>query len=303
MDLVIVGSVALDDVKTNYGSVKCALGGSAVYASMSASNFCNTAIVGVVGSDFPREHVQLLEKNKICTKGLQILKGKTFVWKGTYDDPNIAETLDTQLNVFADFNPILPDDYRRSQFVFLGNIHPELQLNVLDQMKDPMVTACDTMNYWIENTRDKLLEVIAKIDIFFINEDEIKMLAGEKNLYKAIDIVQKMGPKLIVVKRGEFGAVAFHQDFSFFAPAYPIREVVDTTGAGDSFAGGFMGYLAANKKFTEKKIRRAVINGTVLASFCVEDFSLNCLKNTNVQKIEKRFQEIQKVIYIADKNQ
>lgn len=296
MNLVIVGSVALDDVKTNYGSVERALGGSAIYASMAAKNFCKTAIVGVAGSDFPKEHIELLKANDICTKGLEFLEGKTFVWKGIYDDPNLAETLDTQLNVFADFDPQLPEDYRDSKFVFLGNIHPELQLNVLDQMNEPIVTACDTMNFWIESCKDKLLKVINRVDILFINEDEIKMLTGEKNIYKAADIVKQMGPKLIIVKRGEFGAVAFHEDFTFFSPAFPIRDVVDTTGAGDSFAGGFMGYLVSQGKLTEDNVRKAMILGTVMASFDVEDFSLERLKNLDNNKIYERYDKIHKSV-------
>ena len=298
MKLVIVGSVALDDVRTAYGSVESALGGSAVYASMSAKNFCKSAIVGVVGRDFPVEHIELLENNNICTKGLEILDGKTFVWKGVYNDSNCAETLDTQLNVFADFDPQLPDEYRKSKYVFLGNIHPELQLNVLDQMENPTITACDTMNFWIENSYKKLLEVIGRIDVLFINEDEIKMLTGEKNIYKATDKVKKMGPKLIVVKRGEFGAVAFHENFTFFAPAFPIRDVVDTTGAGDCFAGGFMGYLTSAGNFKETTIKNAMIFGTVTASFDVESFSVGKLKEINIDDIFARKKIIEKSILI-----
>ena len=285
-------------MKTAYGSVKSALGGSAVYASMSAKNFCKSAIVGVVGRDFPQEHLELLRDNDICTKGLEILDGKTFVWKGVYNDSNCAETLDTQLNVFADFDPQLPDEYRKSKYVFLGNIHPELQLNVLEQMENPTVTACDTMNFWIENSREKLLEVISRIDILFINEDEIKMLTGEQNIYKATDEVKGMGPKLIVVKRGEFGAVAFHEDFTFFAPAFPIRDVVDTTGAGDSFAGGFMGYLTSIGNFEETTIKNAMIFGTVTASFDVESFSIDKLKEINIDEILARKKVIEKSILI-----
>ena len=296
MNLVIVGSVALDDVKTNYGSVESALGGSAIYASMAAKNFCKTAIVGVAGDDFPKEYIYLLKANDICTKGLEFLEGKTFVWKGVYDDPNLAETLDTQLNVFADFNPQLPEDYRKSQFVFLGNIHPELQLNVLSQMNEPIVTACDTMNFWIKSCKETLLEVINRVDILFINEDEIKMLTGEKNIYKATDIVKQMGPKLIIVKRGEFGAVAFHKEFTFFSPAFPIRDVVDTTGAGDCFAGGFMGYLASQGRLVEDNVRKAMVLGTVMASFDVEDFSLERLKNLDKNKIYERYNQIQKSV-------
>ncbi|MBT3168815.1 MAG: sugar kinase [Candidatus Cloacimonetes bacterium] len=296
MSLVIVGSVALDSVKTPFGSVKNALGGSAVYASMASKNFCQTHIVGVVGNDFPKEHINLLESNKISTTGLEFANGNTFKWKGVYNDLNKAETLDTQLNVFADFNPKIPENYQKCKYLFLGNIHPKLQLEVLQQMKSCQISACDTMNYWISSKRDKLLKVIEKVDILFINENEIKMLTDEQNIFIAAQKTQEMGAKLIIVKRGEYGAVAIMNDFIFFTPIFPVKKVIDPTGAGDSFAGGFMGYLSQQNKFDETTIKNAMIYGTITASFNVEDFSLNKLQKIDFEMIEKRKEAVKKSV-------
>lgn len=297
MSLVIVGSVALDSVKTPFGEVKEAVGGSANYAAMASKNFCETKLVGVVGDDYPTEHIELLRHNGVNIEGLEIKPGKTFRWVGVYNELNRAETLDTQLNLFAEFNPILPETYRNSKYLFLGNIHPALQLNVLNQMPNAKITACDTMNFWIDRNRDELLEVIKRVTILFINEDEIKMLTGEGNIFKATDIVAEMGPTLIIVKRGEYGALAVHKDYYFFTPIYPVKDVIDPTGAGDSFAGGFMGYIAGKDSFEKEIVKKAMVHGTVMASFNVEAFSLDRLKDANMANIAYRKEEIRHSVW------
>ena len=296
MKLVIVGSVALDGVKTPFGEVDRVLGGSAVYASIASSKFCETGIVGVIGNDFPKEHIELLQENDVCLEGLQEKDGKTFYWKGVYNNLNCAETLDTQLNVFAEFNPIIPEKYQNCDFLFLGNIDPTLQLQVLDQVNDPILTAMDTMNFWITGKRQELLEVIKRIDVLFINEEEIRMLTDEKNVFSAARKAQALGPKLIVIKRGEYGALAFGADFFFFSPIFPVLDVIDPTGAGDSFAGGFMGYLASTGRIDNAVIRKAMMYGTVTASFDVEDFSLGKLKNIDKRLIDDRLQKLREYI-------
>ncbi len=297
MSLVIVGSVALDSVKTPFGEVENALGGSANYAAMASKNFCETKIVGVVGADYPAEHIELLKHNGINIDGLEVVEGKTFRWRGVYNDFNRVETLDTQLNVFEDFNPILPEDYRDCNYLLLGNIHPSLQLSVLEQMPNVKVSACDTMNFWIERNRDELLEVIKRVTILLINEEEIKMLTGERNIFKAADIAAEMGPELIVVKRGEYGALAVHKDYHFFTPVYPVRDVIDPTGAGDSFAGGFMGYIAGKQSFEEDIVKKAMVHATVMASFNVEAFSLERLKDANMANIAYRKEEVRHSVW------
>ena len=286
MSLVIVGSVALDSVETPSGKVDRALGGSAVFASVAAKNFCKAQIVGVVGKDFPHEHTELLKQNDICLEGLVEKPGKTFSWSGIYNDLNKAETLETNLNVFADFDPQLTPEYRISEFLFLGNIDPVLQLSVLRQMRNPKITACDTMNFWIERKKAEL----------FINEDEIRMLTEEDNIYIAAKKCKKLGPDYIIIKQGAYGSMVFGEEFLFFAPAYPLENVIDPTGAGDSFAGGFMGYLAGCNDISEQKIREAAICGTVTASFNVQDFSLDMLKTADITAINKRKEQIRKYV-------
>ena len=296
MSLVIVGSIAFDGVKTPYGEVDKVLGGSAIYASMASKHFCKTHIVGVVGEDFSKCHFDMLQKNEIGYEGLEVVPGKTFYWKGVYNDMNRAETLDTQLNVFANFDPRIPSDYRKCEYLLLGNIDPELQLRVLNQMHNTKITACDTMNFWIEGKREKLLEVIAKIDILFLNDDEVKMLTGEINIFAAAEAAGKLGPKLIVIKRGEYGSLAVTKNFIFFAPVYPVKNVIDPTGAGDSFAGGFMGHLAAHKKYNKTSIKKSMIYGAVMASFNIESFSLNRLEEIKMENIEARKESVIKSI-------
>jgi len=296
MSLLIVGSIALDTVFTPFGEREDILGGSTVYTSMASKNFCQTNIVGVVGEDFPKEHIELLKSNDIDTEGMEIVPGKTFRWKGVYNDLNRAETLDTQLNVFAEFNPRIPENYKKCDYVFLGNIDPVLQLRVLDQMQNPEVTACDTMNFWISGKKDALLKVIKKVDILFINEEEIKMLIDESNIYQAAEIALSFGPKIVVIKCGEHGSVCIGENFIFFAPVYPVKKAIDPTGAGDSFAGGFMGYLARKDNFNRDTIRNAMIYGTIMASFCVESFSLERVKEVTSEMIEIRKKEIRESV-------
>jgi sugar/nucleoside kinase (ribokinase family) len=296
MSLVIVGSVALDSVETPFGKTERALGGSAVFASVAAKNFCKTQIVGVVGDDFPEEHIDFLRENDICLKGLTKQAGKTFSWSGIYNDLNRAETLETNLNVFADFDPQLCPEYQESEFLFLGNIDPVLQMNVLRQMKNPKITACDTMNFWIERKKQELLEVIENINILFINEDEIRMLTEEENIYIAAKKCKQLGPDYIIIKQGAYGSMVFGDEFLFFAPAYPLEKVIDPTGAGDSFAGGFMGYLAGSEEINEQRIREAIIYGTVTASFNVQAFSLEVLKTADPEAILARAQQIRNYV-------
>ncbi|MCD6177335.1 MAG: sugar kinase, partial [Candidatus Cloacimonetes bacterium] len=281
-------SIALDNVETPYGKVVHSLGGSAIFTSMASKNFCKSNIVGIVGEDFPKEHLKLLADNEIDTQDLKVVSGKTFHWVGKYNDLNKAETLNTQLNVFADFDPQLCEENKNCDYLFLGNIDPILQLRVLKQMDKTKLTACDTMNFWISGSRSKLVEVIKNVDILFINEDELRMLTNVHNIFEAAQKAKEIGPKLIVVKRGEYGSFAYSDEFIFFASVYPVRKVIDPTGAGDSFAGGFMGYLASIGNFEETTIKNAMIFGTVTASFNVESFSVDRLKEISIDDILAR---------------
>lgn len=296
MSLLIVGSIALDNIETPFGKVVHSLGGSAIFTSMASKNFCKSSIMGIVGKDFPKEHFMLLEENGINTQDIKVAFGKTFHWSGKYNDFNKAETLDTQLNVFANFDPQLCEDNKNCDYVFLGNIDPVLQLRVLKQMNNAKITACDTMNFWISGSKSKLLDVINNVDILFINEDELRMLTGVHNIFEAAQKAKELNPKLIVVKRGEYGSFAYSDEFIFFAPVYPVRKVVDPTGAGDSFAGGFMGYMASVGNFKETTIKNAMIYGTVTASFCVESFSVDRLKKISIDDILARKEIIEKSI-------
>ncbi len=299
-EVLIVGSVALDSVETPSGKVERALGGAAVYSSVAASFFAPVRLVGVVGDDFPEEHVAFLGSRRIDTRGLQYIPGgKTFHWAGAYfGDMNQAETKITELNVFESFRPDLPDDYRSSKFVFLANIDPDLQLQVLDQITSPTLTACDTMNFWITGKRSSLLKVLRRVDVLFINDAEARQLTGITNLNLAASELHKFGPKYVVVKKGEHGAVLFCDGSGCFtAASYPLYEVADPTGAGDSFAGGFMGYLAKTGELTDANLRRAVIYGSTLASFDVQDFSLNRFKRLTMDEIDGRFQEFRQIVH------
>jgi sugar/nucleoside kinase (ribokinase family) len=289
-DLVVVGSVALDTVKTPFGNVTEALGGSATYFSYAASFFTQVRVVGAVGSDFPKEHLELLSGRGVDVTAIEVLPGqKTFRWTGEYGfDLNEARTLDVQLNAFAAFKPKLGPLHRKARFLFLANIDPVLQLGVLSQMERPALTALDTMNFWIEGKREDLLRVLERVDVLLINDAEARMLAGEPNLVKAARAITGMGPRTVVIKRGEYGSLLLSDGQFFFAPAYPLETVFDPTGAGDTFAGGFMGYLAQNDATDLASLRRAMVRGATLASFTVEDFSLDRLKRLEPREIESR---------------
>jgi sugar/nucleoside kinase (ribokinase family) len=293
-DLLVVGSVALDSVKTPFGQVAEALGGSATYFSFAASFFTTVRVVAVVGEDFPGEHLSLLKTQGVDLSGLQVSKGKTFRWVGEYGyDLNEARTLDTQLNVFGNFRPVLPDALRKTPFVFLANIDPELQLEVLRQMARPRLVALDTMNFWIEGKRQALLSVLAEVDALLVNDAETRQLAREPNLIKAARAILGFGPRTVVVKRGEYGALMISDGHFFFVPAYPLESVFDPTGAGDTFAGGFMGYLAKSEATDADAIRRAIVYGSVMASFTVEDFSLSRLARLKPEEIQRRYEAFQ----------
>ena len=294
MDILVIGSVAFDSVETPFGRGDDVLGGSATYFSTSASFFTGVQLVAVVGEDFPDEPRQFLSSRGVDLGGLQTRPGQTFRWKGRYGyDLNEAHTLETHLNVFETFHPQLPESYRQAKYVFLANIDPELQLEVLQQVDRPQLIACDTMNFWIEGKRDALVRTLGHVNILVINEAEVRQLAGEANLVKASRAVLAMGPKTLVIKRGEYGVLVFSAHSVFSAPAYPLEEVFDPTGAGDTFAGGFMGYLAATNNLTDETIRKATVFGSVMASFTVEDFSLNRLRQLQWAEIEERFRHFQ----------
>lgn len=301
MSLLVVGSVAFDSVKTPFGQVENVLGGSATYFSTSASFFTDVSLVAIVGEDFPEEHIEFLKSRKIDLAGLEKVKGKTFRWKGEYSyQLNEAHTLDTQLNVFQSFNPKIPKKYQDRKIVFLANIDPDLQRKVLEQVKKPKLVACDTMNFWIAGKKASLIETLKLVDILIINDGEARELSNETNLVKAAAFIRALGPKTLIVKRGEYGVLLFGGDGIFSAPAYPLESVFDPTGAGDTFAGGFMGYLAKTMKFDNVHIRKAIVMGSVMASFNVEDFSLNRMKKLQVKEIEKRYSEFRKLTHFED---
>jgi len=291
MSIVVVGSVAYDSIKTPRGEVERVLGGAACYFSLAAGFFTDVKIVAAVGEDFEQEHIDLLKGKGVDISGLDRMPGKTFHWSGEYsDDMNTAHTRDTQLGVFADFNPKLPASHRKTPFVFLANIDPELQIKVLDQMDNPKLVALDTMNFWITGKPKELQKALGRIDMLFVNDGEAKLLAGSDNIMRAAREIRAMGPKCVVIKRGEYGAVIFHEAGMFAVPAYPLETVFDPTGAGDSFGGGFMGYLAQAGEATMKNIRTAAVYGSTLASFACEDFSLRRLARLAKPEIEERFE-------------
>ncbi len=294
--LLVVGSVALDSVKTPFGEERDALGGSATYFSVAASYFTDVSLVAVVGEDFPEEYVKFLKSRGIDLLGLSIEKGETFRWAGCYGyDLNSRDTIETRLNVFENFRPVIPEKLRSSKYVFLANIDPDLQRNVLDQVEKPEFVACDTMNFWIEGKKPSLLETISRVDSIILNDSECRELAQEPNLIRAARIVSEMGPKIVIVKKGEHGALMFALDKCFSAPAFPCETVFDPTGAGDSFAGGFMGHLARTADISPENMRRAIIYGTVMASFCVEDFSVRGISSLTKRQIEDRFKTLREV--------
>lgn len=294
MSLLVVGSVAFDSVKTPFGEAKEVLGGSATYFSTAASYFTEVKLVAVVGEDFPESHLAFLKEKGVDFEGLERRPGRTFRWRGEYGyQLNEAKTLDTQLNVFESFRPKLPSSYRDASVVFLANIDPELQLDVLKQVKQPKLVACDTMNFWIGGKRDALIKTLGEVDILIINDGEARELAGEFNLVKVAKKILSFGPKILIIKRGEYGALMFNGQTTFAAPALPLENVFDPTGAGDSFAGGFMGYLSQNGTMNEAALRQAVIYGSVMASFNVEAFSLDRMRTLTREEIDERYKEFQ----------
>ena len=301
MSLVVVGSVAFDSVKTPFGEVDEVLGGSATYFSTAASYFTDVSIVAVVGTDFPDKHLTFLKSRKINIEGIERSEGKTFRWKGEYGyELNEARTLDTQLNVFQSFKPKLPESYKDKKVVFLANIDPDLQRDVLSQVKKPELVACDTMNFWIDGKKDSLLKTLKLVDILLINDGEARELSGEPNLVKAANVILSFGPKTLIIKRGEYGALMFKDNKIFAAPAYPLESVFDPTGAGDCFAGGFMGYLTNTMNFEESNIRKAIIFGSVMASYNVEAFSLEKIKSLDYSEIENRYQAFKRLTHFED---
>jgi sugar/nucleoside kinase (ribokinase family) len=296
--ILVVGSVALDSVKTPFGEVEDVLGGSATYFSVAASFFSQVRVVAVVGTDFTEELGAPFKRHNIDTSGLVHSEGATFRWKGEYGfDLNEAHTLDTQLNVFESFKPDIPDSYKTSEYVFLGNIDPELQLQVLDQIDKPRVVACDTMNFWIDGKVDALKKTLSRVDILIINDGETRMLADEANLVRAAHKVRAMGPRILIVKRGEYGVLMFNEDSVFGAPAFPLEDVYDPTGAGDSFAGGFMGHLAQSEGLDDSILRRSIVYGSVMASFNVEAFSLNGLGRLTKTALDERFRQFKSLTH------
>ncbi len=292
--LLAVGSIALDSVQTPFGKVKDALGGSATFFGAAARFFAPVSLVAVVGRDFPKAHWSLMRKLGLDIRGVQSQNGKTFRWKGVYDfDLNTAKTLKTELNVFQTFKPKLSEEERRCRFVFLANIDPEIQASVLSQVKQPFLSACDTMNFWIDNKRPSLLRLLKRVDILLCNDSEARELSGEYNLIRAAEWILSRGPRLVVIKKGEHGVICFSKDFMFLAPAYLLESVYDPTGAGDSFAGGFMGYLTRSPRLNEAQVRRAVIYGSVLASYNVESFSLKRLATLKWPEIQSRYKQFQ----------
>ncbi len=301
MGIVVVGTVAFDTVETPFGRGENVLGGSATYFSTSASFFTDVSLVAVVGEDFPQEHVDFLRSRDINIDGLQRIPGKTFHWSGKYGyDLNEAQTLDTQLNVLMQFRPDLPESYRDAEYLFLANIDPDLQLEVLSQVRKPKLVACDTMNFWISSKPEALRKVLQQVDIVVINEGEARQFTGEANLVKAARQIIALGCKRLVVKRGEYGVLMFTADTAFAAPAYPLEQVFDPTGAGDTFAGGFMGYLADTGDLTEEGIRQAIVFGSVMASFNVEDFSLDRMKLLAYSEIEARYKSFKSLTSFRD---
>lgn len=305
MSLLAVGTVAFDDIETPFGRAEMAVGGAATYITLAASHFVDhIQLVSVIGDDFPEETLAYMRSRGIDLSGLQVKKGeKSFFWAGKYHyNMNDRDTLDTQLNVLADFKPDLPERYRHAEYVMLGNLTPTIQMQVIEQMKErPKLIALDTMNFWMDNALDELKEVLKKIDVLIINDEEARQLSGEYSLVKGADIIRDMGPRYLVIKKGENGALLFWEDQVFFAPALPLAEVFDPTGAGDTFAGGFMGYLANTGDFSFGNMKRAVIYGSAMASFCVEKFGIQRLKGLGQEEINQRISRFVDLVHFEAK--
>lgn len=296
MSILVVGSVALDSIKTPFGNRREILGGSATFFSVAASFFDKVDIIAAVGEDFPKKYIKLLKDRKIGTDGLLINRGKTFRWEGKYEyDLNVAHTLATHLNVFKDFSPEIPRNLRDSEFVFLANIDPDLQERVLNQVKRPRLIACDSMNHWITNKRRSLEKFLHKVDIFLLNDAEARQLSQEANLIKAAKAIVSRGPKAVVIKKGEHGVLYYSRGSHFLAPAYPLDNVYDPTGAGDTFAGGMIGYLSRAGSIDNASIRKGIIYGSIMASFAVEDFSVNKLLRISMGDVKKRYNDLKEM--------
>jgi len=297
--LLIVGTVAFDAIETPFGKTEKILGGAGTYIGLSASKFgVKSGIISIVGGDFPQLYLDMLEKNYIDTSGIVIKKeGKTFFWSGKYhNDLNIRDTLTTELNVLADFNPVIPESFIDSEFLMLGNLHPTVQMSVIKQMPNrPKLVVLDTMNFWMDNTLNELFEVIKKVDVITINDDEARQLSGEYSLVKAAQKIHSMGPKYVVIKKGEHGALLFNNGNVFFAPALPLEEVFDPTGAGDTFAGGFIGYLTKTEDLSFNNMKNAIIYGSNLASFCVEKFGTEKMESLSQIEIKNRLSQFKEL--------
>lgn len=294
MSLLSIGTVAFDAIETPFGKTDKILGGAATYISLAASNYLEAPkIVSVVGDDFPEDYIKMLNQNGVDTRGLQQIEGgKTFFWSGRYhNDMNTRDTLDTQLNVLEDFDPIIPDEYQGVDYLMLGNLSPIVQRTVIERLeKRPKLIVLDTMNFWMDIMMKELKETIKLIDVLSINDEEARQLSGEYSLVKAAQVIMKMGPKYVVIKKGEHGALLFHKKEVFFAPALPLEDVFDPTGAGDTFAGGFIGHLAQTDDISFENMKRAIIHGSAMASFCVEKFGTERLENITRKEIENRLQ-------------
>jgi sugar/nucleoside kinase (ribokinase family) len=298
MSVVVVGSVAFDTVRTPFGEVDNALGGAATFFAVAASYFCPVNVVAVVGDDFGDEHLAVFDAHGVDSRGIERATGRSFRWGGEYSQNlNQRTTLFTELNVFESFQPKLPAEYLESPYVFLANIDPELQMSVLDQVESPRLVACDTMNFWIEGKLEALQRLLRRVDVLVINDEEARDLSGHYNLVHAAAEIMKMGPSAVIIKRGEHGVLAFLGAEIFHAPAFPLENLADPTGAGDSFAGGFMGYLASRGEVGPAELRRAIVAGSVMASFCVEEFSLAGISNLEQEVIAERYRAFQ---YLTD---
>jgi sugar/nucleoside kinase (ribokinase family) len=296
MSVLVVGTVAFDSIETPLGSAERIMGGSAAYFALAASFFTPVRLVGVIGHDFPEEFIDLFRARNIDIEGLRREQGDTFHWRGRYhEDINIRDTVELHLNVLAGFVPRLPERYRDAEYVFLGNIDPVMQAEVLDQIRAMKLVACDTMDHWIRESPEDLRKVLQRIEMLVINDSEAKLLSGYNNIVRAARAILKMGPKVVLIKRGEYGVLQFSDGSVFATPAYPLEEVFDPTGAGDSFAGGFLGNLARSGDHSERGLRRAIVYGSVVASFTVEDFGVKRLASVRPAEIEERFQSFAKL--------
>jgi sugar/nucleoside kinase (ribokinase family) len=295
--LLCVGTVAFDKIETPFGKTDKILGGAATYIGLSASNFkgVDIGIVSVVGEDFPKEYIDIFKNKNINIEGLKVVEGgKSFFWSGKYhNDMNTRDTLDTQLNVLENFDPVVPETYKNADIVMLGNLHPAVQMSVIEQVNNPKLIILDTMNFWMDTTLELLHQTIAKVDVITINDEEARQLSGEYSLVKAARKIRDMGPDYVVIKKGEHGALLFYNDEMFFAPALPLEDIFDPTGAGDTFAGGFSGYLAQTKDISFKNMKRAIIHGSNLASFCVEKFGTDKMLNLQEEVIKRRLEHFE----------